>query len=75
MTLKNLNDKNELINMINIYKNLKNEFLNELPKLLEDKKEELKDLITKIQSCECYQEEASAEEKKEFTDLLNQLNS
>ena len=75
MTLKKLNDKNELINMINIYKNLKNQFLNELPKLLEDKKEELKDLITKIQSCECYQEEASDEEKEEFSNLLNQLNS
>ena len=75
MTLKKLNDKNELVNTLNIYNSLKNEVTNELPKLLKSKKQELVNLINKMQSCECFKEEASEEEKAEITSLLNQLNS
>jgi len=75
MTLKKLNDKNELVNALNIYKSLKNEITNELPELLKSKKQELVKLIKEIQSCECFKEEASEEEKAEITSLLNELNS
>jgi succinate dehydrogenase flavin-adding protein (antitoxin of CptAB toxin-antitoxin module) len=74
MTLKNLNDKNELVNKLNAYNSLKNEVNNELPELLESKKQELINLINEMQSSEPFKEEASEKEKAEITSLLNQLN-
>jgi hypothetical protein len=75
MTLKKLNDKNELVNKLNIYNSLKSEINNELPKLLKSKKHELVNLIKEMQSSEYFKEEASEEEKAEITSLLNELNS
>ena len=75
MTLKKLNDKNELVNKLNIYNSLKNEVNNELPEMLESKKQELVSLINEMQSSESFKEEASEEEKAEIASLLNELNS
>jgi len=73
MTLKKLNDINELVNVLNTYNSLKNEITNELPELLTTKKRELVSLINKMKSYEAFKQEASQEEKTEIENLLKEI--
>jgi predicted Zn-dependent protease with MMP-like domain len=75
MTLKNLTNKNELINKLTNFNLAKKDYKETLPEEIKRKKENLINMIQDIQSDEFYIENATVEEKKEFVDFLNELTS
>jgi len=75
MTLKNLTNKNELINKLTNFNLAKKDYKETLPEEIKRKKENLINMIQDIQSDEFYIENATVEEKQEFADFLNELTS
>ena len=75
MTLKNLTNKNELINKLNNFNLAKIDYKETLPEEIKRKKESLINMIQDIQGDEFYKENATVEEKQEFVDFLNELTS
>ena len=75
MTLKNLTNKNELINKLNNFNLAKKDYKETLPEEIKRKKESLINMIQDIQGDEFYKENATVEEKQEFVDFLNELTS
>jgi len=75
MTLKNLTNKNELINKLTNFNLAKKDYKETLPEEIKRKKENLINMIQDIQGDEIYIENATVEEKKEFADFLNELTS
>jgi len=75
MTLRNLTNESELINKINNFNLAKKEYVENIPKEIEIKKLSLIEMIKEIQADDYYIENAADDEKQEFTDFLNELNS
>ena len=75
MTLRNLTNESELINKINNFNLAKNEYVENIPKEIEIKKLSLIEMIKEIQADDYYIKNAADDEKQEFTDFLNELNS
>ena len=75
MTLKKLTNENELINKLNNFNLAKIDYKETLPSEIKRKKESLINMIQDIQEDEFYKENATIEEKKEFSDFLNELTS
>ncbi len=75
MTLRNLTNESELINKINNFNLAKKEYVENIPKEIEIKKLSLIQMIEEIQADDYYIKNAADDEKQEFTDFLNELNS
>lgn len=75
MTLRNLTNESELINKINNFNLAKKEYVENIPKEIEIKKLSLIEMIKEIQADDYYIKNAADDEKQEFTDFLNELNS
>ena len=75
MTLKKLTNENELINKLNNFNLAKIDYKETLPSEIKRKKESLINMIQDIQEDEFYKENATVEEKQEFTEFLNELTS
>jgi len=75
MKLRNLTNESELINKINNFNLAKKEYVENIPKEIEIKKLSLIQMIEEIQADDYYIKNAADDEKQEFTDFLNELNS